>query len=65
MLRNIEAERVRNGMTKDQMANELGVSRRSYWNWINEKNSIPSSVLIHMSQIFSVSVDYLLLSTDK
>lgn len=60
MLRNIEAERVRKGMTKEQLAQELGVSRRSYWNYVNERKNIPSTLLVHMAQFFSVSVDYLL-----
>lgn len=60
MLRNIEAERVRKGMTQEQIAWKLGVSRKTYCNWISEKMSIPSSRLIQMAQLFSVSVDYLL-----
>lgn len=65
MLRNIEAERVRKGMTKDQIAQALGVSRKTYWNWINERQSIPSSHLIRMAQFFAVSVDYLLSNPDE
>lgn len=37
MLRNIEAERIRNGFTKDKLAKKLGVSTKTYYNWIYEK----------------------------
>lgn len=65
MLRNIEAERVRKGLTQEQLADELGVSRRSYSNYVNENNNIPSTVLVRMAKFFSVSVDYLLAKTEE
>ena len=43
MLRNIEAERARNGYTKEEMASRLGVSIKTYYNWINGETDIPSS----------------------
>ena len=60
MLRNIEAERARLGMTKSELAKEIGISTKSYYNWINEDTDIPSSALIKMKKIFDVSADYLL-----
>ena len=60
MLRNIEAERVRKGYTKEMLASKLEISQKTYYNWINEDTDIPSSALIKMSKLFHVSVDYLL-----
>lgn len=60
MLANIEAERARNGYTKEALSKELGVSKKTYYNWINELTDIPSSSLIKMRTIFGVDIDYLL-----
>lgn len=60
MLRNIEAERVRKGYTKEMLASKLEISQKTYYNWINEDTDIPSSALIKMSKLFRASVDYLL-----
>lgn len=60
MLRNIEAERVRNGYAKEELAKKMGVSMRTYYNWINEETDIPSSALIKMSKLFHVDINYLL-----
>lgn len=60
MLSNIEAERVRKRMTKEGLAKELGVSAKTYYNWINEETDVPSSALIKMSKLFGVDIDYLL-----
>lgn len=56
---NIEAERARRGMSADALAQELGVSRKTLYNWISN-GSIPATALIHMADIFQCSVDYLL-----
>lgn len=60
MLNNIEAERVRNRMTKETLAKTVGVSIKTYYNWINEETDVPSSALIKMSKLFNVDIDYLL-----
>lgn len=60
MLRNIEAERARYGYTKESLASKLGISVKTYYNWINCDTDLPSSALIKMSQLFKVSTDYLL-----
>ncbi len=56
---NIEAERARVGMNMEALAAELGVTRKTLYNWINGGN-IPQSALNKMSTIFHCSVDYLL-----
>lgn len=70
MLSSIEAERVRNGLTKEGLAKQLGISVKTYYNWINEETDVPSSALLKMSKMFETNVDYLLkgcvgVSTDK
>lgn len=60
MLNNIEAERVRNQFSKEELARRLGVSVKTYYNWINEDTDVPSSALIKMSNMFNTDVDYLL-----
>lgn len=60
MLTNIETERVRKGLTQEQIASQLGVSHKTYYNWINEKKDIPSQKLKKMSQMFKTNMEYLL-----
>lgn len=60
MLNSIEAERVRHRITKEDLAKSLGISTRTYYNWINEDTDVPSSALIKMSKMFQVGIDYLL-----
>lgn len=60
MLRNIEAERVRNGISKEKLSELIGVSPRTYFNWINEETDVPGVALVKMSLIFGTDVDYLM-----
>lgn len=60
MLTNIETERVRKGLTQEQLASQLGVSHKTYYNWINEKKDIPSQKLKKMSRMFKTNMEYLL-----
>lgn len=60
MLNNIEAERVRNRLTKEELAKWLGVSPKTYYNWVNEETDVPSSALLKMSRMFKTNIDYLL-----
>lgn len=57
---NIEAERARKGLTKENLAKELGVSTKTYYNWISGATPIPNTALIEMKKIFNVGIDYLL-----
>ena len=56
---NIEAERARRGISNDALAEDLGVARKTLFNWM-EKGNIPTSALIHMADMFGCSIDYLL-----
>lgn len=64
MLRSIEAERVRNQLTKEEMAKELGVSLKTYYNWVNEETDMPISFLVKISNMFGTTTDYLLEGAD-
>ena len=60
MLTNIETERTRKGLTQEQLASQLGVSHKTYYNLINERKDIPSKKLQKLSQILGSSMEYLL-----
>lgn len=60
ILRNIEAERVRHGLTKVELADELGVTTSTYLNWLRGKTEIPSGKLIQMKKLWGVLADYIL-----
>lgn len=57
---NIEAERVKSGMSKKEIAKILGVSSRSYYNYTHGISPIPSRTLKELSKTFKCSIDYLL-----
>ena len=56
---NIAAERARNGMTIEEMAAKLNVTRKTVYNWVTA-GKIPSDKLEMMADLFGCSVDYLL-----
>lgn len=56
---NIDAERARRGISNDKLAEDLGVSRKTLYNWL-AKGNIPLSALTHMADMFECSIDYLL-----
>lgn len=60
MLVNVEAERVRNQLTKEDLSEKLNVSLKTYYNWINEERDVPSKKLKQMAIIFGTSMDYLM-----
>lgn len=60
MYPNIEAERVRSGLSQEELIEKLEYKeRKSYYNWLSSGN-IPTSVLVKMADIFDCSIDYLL-----
>lgn len=60
---NIEAERGRKNMSKEGLSRHLGITSRTYWNYIEGK-PIPSDKLVAMARLFDCSTDYLLGLTD-
>lgn len=58
---NIAAERAKRKMSVDKMAEALGVTRKTIYNWETAGN-IPQSALTKMAEMFNCSVDYLLVT---
>lgn len=56
---NIEAERVRKGLSQEELSNQLGIERKTYYGYIH-RGRIPTAELIKMANFFDCSVDYLL-----
>ena len=61
MYPNIEAERARKGLTKEELAEILGVDRKTLRKWVNNGN-IPPKQLCKMAELFGVTTDYLLMT---
>ncbi|MSA02945.1 helix-turn-helix domain-containing protein [Lactonifactor sp. BIOML-A3] len=62
---NIEAERARKRLTKEELAKTLDISVKTYYNWINGDTDIPGSALLKMAKLFGTSIEYLLEETEK
>ena len=59
-LPNIEAERIKRGIDKDEFSQAIGVTRRTVSNWQSGKTEIPVSKLVIIANMFNCSTDYLL-----
>lgn len=59
---NIEAERARKRFTKEELAKRLGISSKTYYNWLNEDTDIPGTKLMEMATLFGVTMEYLMKS---
>lgn len=57
---NIEAERARLGLSKEEISNILVITPKTYYNWIYGITPIPSTKLVKLAKLFNVSLDYLL-----
>lgn len=64
-LNNIKAERARYGYTLEDVAKMLGVSRATVKNWEDDIGTCKGVHLLSLSNVFGVSVDYLLGVSDK
>lgn len=56
---NIAAERAKRKMSVDALAKEIGVTRKTIYNWENS-GCIPSYALEKMADYFGCTTDYLL-----
>lgn len=56
---NIAAERAKRKMSVDSLAEKIGVTRKTIYNW-ESNGRIPASALDKMADIFGCTVDYLL-----
>ncbi len=52
-------------MNQTTVANYLGMSQTGYSKYETGENDIPTAVLIKLSQLYDVSIDYLLGVSDK
>ncbi len=52
-------------MNQTQVAKYLGMSQTGYSKYETGENDIPTQVLIRLSQLYHVSIDYLLGVSDK
>lgn len=57
---NIEAERGRRGLTREEFVKPIGVTAKTYGNWQNSKTDIPCSKIILMARMLGCTADYLL-----
>lgn len=66
-MRNIEAERVRLRLMKQDIADYLGVTTRTYYNWVTRRrHEMPGHMYIKLASLFETSTDYLLdLTTNR
>lgn len=60
VLPNIEAERIKRQMSRDDLVGALQVSKRTYQNWQSGATEMPLSKLVQLSKLFNRSIDYLL-----
>lgn len=60
MFSNIEAERGRYQLTKEDLSKALGISSKTYLSYVRGERPIPSDKLLKMAALFSCSTDYLL-----
>ena len=51
-------------MTQSELAKKLNVAQNTISNWENESRDVDNESLVKLSEIFDVSVDYLLGKTD-
>lgn len=57
--------RKKNGLSQQLLAQQLGVTQATLSGWENEKFEIDNKSLLKCSEIFNVSVDYLLGKEDE
>lgn len=62
---NIKSERIRAGLTREQVAETVGVHPNSVINWEQNVCQPSASALIALSGLFGCSADYLLGLTDE
>lgn len=53
------------GISQDELGKKIGVARTSVANYETNRNYPTSEVLEKLSDVFDVSIDYLLCKTDK
>lgn len=64
MYRRIRDLRHDHDMTQRELAEILGMSQTGYSKYETGENDIPTEILIRLSKIYNVSIDYMLGQTD-
>lgn len=57
----IKKIRVNKGITQQEMANKLGISRQAVSNWENDRNLPDIEMIIKIAQVFNLTLDELIL----
>lgn len=65
MYRRIRDLRPDHDLTQTQLAKILGMSQTGYSKYETGENDIPTEILIRLSQLYNVNIDYLLDQTDR
>ena len=65
MYRRIRDLRHDHDLTQTQLAMILGMSQTGYSKYETGENDIPTEILIRLSQLYNVNIDYLLDQTDR
>lgn len=65
MYRRIQDLRHDHDLTQTQLAKILGMSQTGYSKYETGENDIPTEILIRLSQLYNVNIDYLLDQTDR
>ena len=65
MLKNMRAERARNGYSIQQVADAIGVHANAVSRWENEDSEPTSRNLIALCRLYNCSPEYLLDMTDE
>ncbi len=63
--RAIASERMRVGMTQEELANQLGVSLSTVHCYEHGKRKLSDDMLVKLANLFGCSTDYLLGRTDE
>lgn len=58
--KNIECRRKEKELSKCDISKMLGISLKTYYNWLNGTTNIPSNKLIILAEILDSSIDFLL-----
>lgn len=64
MRKNMRAERARSGMTVDEIASKVGVSKIQVYRWEHGTQEPMAGNIIKLASIYGCSVDYLMGLTD-
>lgn len=56
---NIRAECARRRWTIEELADKLGVERKTFYNW-EKKKDFPTSILVQLAMLFGITTDELL-----